>query len=93
MEASNALNYRVWGIPAVLLRGIPGNALVSGVFPDFFRNFFRKVRAVLGVWPTTSTVLCVLAKAMKKCLSHVGYVSRYDMDGRGANHIEEESIP
>ena len=24
MEASNALNYRVWGIPAVLLRGLSG---------------------------------------------------------------------
>ena len=24
---------------------------VSGVFPEFFRNFFRKVPAVLGVWP------------------------------------------
>ena len=23
----------------------------SGVFPEFFRNFFRKVPAVLGVWP------------------------------------------
>ena len=26
---------------------------VSGVFPEFFRNFFRKVPAVLGVWPLT----------------------------------------
>ena len=25
---------------------------VSGVFPEFFRNFFRKVPAVLGVWPS-----------------------------------------
>ena len=24
---------------------------VSGVFPEFFRNFFQKVPAVLGVWP------------------------------------------
>ena len=37
LEASNALNYRVWGIPAVLLRGIPGNALRA--FPGSFRNF------------------------------------------------------
>ena len=50
LEASNALNYRVWGIPAVLSREIPGNALRA--FPEFFRNFFRKVPAVLGVWPT-----------------------------------------
>ena len=53
LEASNALNDRAWGIPAVLSREIPGNALRAfpGVFPEFFRNFFRKVPAVLGVWP------------------------------------------
>ena len=27
------------------------SASISGVFPEFFRNFFRKVPAVLGVWP------------------------------------------
>ena len=37
LEASNAFNYRVWGIPTVLLRGIPGNALRA--FPGSFRNF------------------------------------------------------
>ena len=37
LEASNALNYRAWGIPAVLSRGIPGNALRA--FPGSFRNF------------------------------------------------------
>ena len=37
LKASNALNYRVWGIPAVLSREIPGNAL--RVFPGSFRNF------------------------------------------------------
>ena len=37
LEASNALNYRVWGIPAVLSTGIPGNALRA--FPGSFRNF------------------------------------------------------
>ena len=36
LETSNALNYRVWGIPAVLSRGIPGNALRA--FPGSFRN-------------------------------------------------------
>ena len=39
LEASNALNYRAWGIPAVLSRGIPGKAL--RVFPGSFRNFSR----------------------------------------------------
>ena len=29
---------------------------ISGVFPEFFRNFFRKVPAVLGVWPNYSEV-------------------------------------
>ena len=37
LKASNALNYRAWGIPAVLSRGIPGNALRA--FPGSFRNF------------------------------------------------------
>ena len=37
LEASNALKYRVWGIPAVLSREIPGNALRA--FPGSFRNF------------------------------------------------------
>ena len=37
LEPSNALNYRAWGIPAVLSRGIPGNALSA--FPGSFRNF------------------------------------------------------
>ena len=37
LEASNALNYRVWGIPAVLSTEIPANALRA--FPGSFRNF------------------------------------------------------
>ena len=45
LEASNALNYRVWAIPAVLSKS------VSGVLPEFFQNSFRTVPAVLGVWP------------------------------------------
>ena len=55
LEASNALNYRVWGIPAVLSTGIPGNALRA--FPGSFRNFFRKVPAVLGVWPIETAAI------------------------------------
>ena len=40
LGASNALNYRVWGVPAVLSREIPGNALrafrgLPGIFPEF----------------------------------------------------------
>ena len=37
LEASNALNYRVWGIPAVLSTGIPGKALRA--FPVSFWKF------------------------------------------------------
>ena len=37
LEASNAFNYRVWGIPAVLSREIPGNA--PRAFPGSFRDF------------------------------------------------------
>ena len=53
LEASHTFNYRVWGIPAVLSRGNSRkrSESVYGVFPEFFRNFFRKVPAVLGVWP------------------------------------------
>ena len=53
---SNALNYRFWGIPAVLSRRIPGNALRA--FLGSFRNFFRKVPAVLGVWPRKEAPFC-----------------------------------
>ena len=53
LEASNASNYRAWGIPAVLSREIPGNALRA--FPGSFRNLSGissgKVPAILGVWP------------------------------------------
>ena len=31
---------------------------ISGVFPEFFRNFLRKVPAVLGVWPTRTPSRC-----------------------------------
>ena len=37
LKASNALNYRAWGIPAALSRGIPGNALSA-----WFRNSFPR---------------------------------------------------
>ena len=39
LEASNILNYRVSGIPAILSRGIAGNALRA--FPGSFRNSSR----------------------------------------------------
>ena len=40
LEASNALNYRAWGFPAVLSRGIPGKA--PRAFPgSFWRGLFR----------------------------------------------------
>ena len=41
LEAANALNCRVWGIPAVLPTGIPGKRSesvfrgLSGIFPEF----------------------------------------------------------
>ena len=83
LEASNASNYRVWGMPAVLPKGIPGNAL--RVFPGSFRNFSGissgKVPAVLGVWPVLSCCgllffggvlpmfsFCVLAFRSRTCL-------------------------
>ena len=56
LEASNALNYRAWGIPAVLSREIPGNALRA--FPGSFRNFSGissgKSQPYWGYGPLTS---------------------------------------
>ena len=55
-KPSNALNYRVWGIPAVLSREIPGNALRA--FPGSFRNFSgisSGKSQPQGVWPTQNS--------------------------------------
>ena len=51
--ASKCLELQCLGDPS---RTLEGNSRkrsesVSGVFPEFFRNFFRKVPAVLGAWP------------------------------------------
>ena len=49
LEASNALNYRAWGIPAVLSTEFrKSSESVSGVFPEFFRNFFGKSQPYWG---------------------------------------------
>ena len=50
LEVSNALNYRVWGIP------FEGNSRkrsesIFGIFLDFFRNFFRKSQPYWGHGP------------------------------------------
>ena len=57
LEASNALNYRIWGIPAVLSTGIPGKALRAfpGSFRNFSGNFFRKCQPYWGYGPSTSS--------------------------------------
>ena len=58
------MNYRAWGIPAVLLRGIPGNALRAflGSFRIFSWNFFRKVPAALEIWPRKSQKSSLISK-------------------------------
>ena len=51
LEASNALNYRVWGIPAVLSRGIPGNGKNRSEAwgpPQFQEKRSRSENAILG---------------------------------------------
>ena len=55
LEASNALNCRVWGIPAVLSRGIPGNALRAfpGSFQIFSGNSSGKSQPYWGYGPIT----------------------------------------
>ena len=62
LEASNALNCRVWGIPAVLSRGIPGNALRA--FPGSFRSFSGissgKSQPYWGCGPKDPAVLKIL---------------------------------
>ena len=60
LETLNALIYRAWGIPAVLSTGILGNALraVSGVFLEFFRNFFRKSQPYWGYGPYWELYFC-----------------------------------
>ena len=52
LEASNALNYRVWGIPAVLSTGIPGNALRAfpGSFPEFLLESASRTGGVAQIW-------------------------------------------
>ena len=61
LEASNAFNYRVWGAPAVLSRGIPGNALRA--FPGSFRNFSGissgKSQPYWGCGPSREMPKCV----------------------------------
>ena len=54
LEASNALNSRVWGDPSRTLEGnsTKRSESVSGNSLEFFQNFFRKVPAVLGASPT-----------------------------------------
>ena len=53
LEPSNALNYRAWGIPAVLSREIPGNALraFSGSFRIFSRISSGKSQPYWGCGP------------------------------------------
>ena len=41
---------------------------VSGVFPEFFRNFFRKVPAALGVWPITIAAKIITKKLFTKII-------------------------
>ena len=61
LEASNTLNYRAWGIPAVLSRGIPGNALRA--FPGSFGNFSGissgKSQPYWGCGPSITRCMCV----------------------------------
>ena len=53
LEPLNASNYRAWGIPAVLSRGIPGNALRAflGSFGNFSGISSRKSQPYWGGGP------------------------------------------
>ena len=45
---------------------------VSGVFPEFFWNFFRKVPAVLGVWPIFCLMSVILPPAIPSAVNISG---------------------
>ena len=83
LEASNALNYRVWGIPAVLSTGIPGNALRA--FPEEIPEFLPEIPSRTGgvahrrqslsghqpkFWPLACIVPCNLDRNDGDCALH-----------------------
>ena len=49
LEASNALNYRIWGVPTVLSRR--NSQGVSGVFPEFSGISSGKSQSYWGYGP------------------------------------------
>ena len=73
LEASNALNYRVWGIPAVLSTGIPGNALRA--IPNFSGIASGKCQPYWGYGPSRMGHLTTLRSEQLARL--VGIVSTY----------------
>ena len=83
LEASSALNYRVWGIPAVLSRGIPGNALRA--FPGSFRKFSG---ISSGKSQPYGGCGCVTAISMNSCAARCGSSSdsRPSASARGPAH-------
>ena len=86
LEASNALNYRALGIPAVLQRGLPGNALRA--FPGSFRNpdiLPGSPSRTGGVWPKFACVrACVgigLSAPNRRSQIAAFSISRFSLQG------------
>ena len=69
LEPSNALNYRVWGIPAVLSRGIPGKTLRA------FQPFRPKPCSRDGYQPPPPTPV---ARIQSQCESKVWTLNLLD---------------
>ena len=76
------LNYRVWGLPAILLRGIAGKALrasVSGVLPEMFGISSGKSRLCCGFfyWIALPFVQTTLQTEKTYCRINCACHSRY----------------
>ena len=91
LEASNALNYRVWGIPAVLSRGIPGNALRA--FPGSFRSLSRissgKSQPYWGYGPSTECSYTYSAMGCPARARHWGHMTNLTKSCEAGNLLEE----
>ena len=68
------------------MRTLEGNSRkssesVSGAFPEFIRNFLRKVPAVVGVWPANSGKSRPWTNASRGTLRAIGIFLK---QGKGA---------
>ena len=79
LEASDALNYRVWGVSSRTLERNyrKSSESISGIFPEFFPSFLREVPSLLGVCPTLSLPLKFSPPPKKPFLGFQNYSLKY----------------